>query len=65
MMDPATVQAAEVIAYAMIQAMGMQAENQQRAHRQEALAYLESDFATLAENMRGQFRNAIQRAKPT
>lgn len=65
MMDPATVQAAEAIAYAMIQAMGMQAENQQRIHRHEVLAYLESDFFTLAENMRGQFRDAIQWAKPT
>jgi hypothetical protein len=36
-------------ATAMIRAMGMQAENDQRKHRNEAMAYGEADFAKVIE----------------
>ena len=35
------------VACAMIEAMGMQAENQQRAHRGESIAYAEDHFNAL------------------
>lgn len=34
---------------ALIEAMGMQAENKQREHRGESMAYVEADFAKLLE----------------
>lgn len=37
------------IARAMIRAMGMQAENQQRAASEEAPAYVESDFLAVID----------------
>lgn len=37
------------VACAMIEAMGMQAENSQRDHRGESMAYVEADFIVLID----------------
>jgi hypothetical protein len=47
-----------VAAGALIEAMGMQAENLQRVHGDERLAYLEKDFCNLAER-RGLHHDAV------
>ena len=59
-MNTAIVQAFESIIYAQISAMGMVAENEYRARRNEAQAWDESAFATLAEKMRGEVRDRLQ-----
>jgi hypothetical protein len=43
---------------AMIEAMGMQAENQQRIHRGESVAYMEDSFNSLCEKY-GIHHNAV------
>ena len=43
---------------ATIEAMGMQAENMQRAHRGESIAYASSDFLSLIDKY-GIGRNAV------
>ena len=58
-MDRQTVTALENIAYALIEAMGMQAENIQREVRGEAMAFVEEDFARVAEDMRGMVRSIL------
>lgn len=45
-------------ATAMIRAMGMQAENDQRKHRNESMAYGEADFAKVIDE-EGTHWNAI------
>ena len=45
-------------ACAMAEIAGMQAENQQRAHRGEAVAYAEDAFSDIA-NKHGIYHNAV------
>ena len=56
--DQNTAYVLSQIACAVIEAMGMQAENQQRAHRGEAMAYRENDFNALIEKY-GIHHNAV------
>jgi hypothetical protein len=58
--SPETARAMEVLFYAQCQLAGMQAENQQRAHLGQSMAYTEDSFLVLAEQTRGLFRNALE-----
>ena len=59
-MDYQVVRSLEFIAYALIEAMGKQAENKIREHRGEAMAYDEDAFIALAENMRRMVLTVLQ-----
>lgn len=58
-MNDQTARIQEILFYAQCQLEGMKAENQQRLHRNEAVAYTEHDFLALAEGTRGNFIDAL------
>ena len=49
------------VACAMIRAMGMQAENEQRKHRGEAMAYTEADFVALIDSEAIGYNSVVMR----
>ena len=53
-MNHAAVKCFEVIVYAFIEALSMQAANEERGRKGEAQAYPEEAFIRVAEHMRGQ-----------
>jgi hypothetical protein len=57
--DAQTITALENIAYALIEAMGMQAENQVREQRGEAMAFPRDAFISVAEGMRDMVRSML------
>lgn len=59
-MNSAALAAFKCIVAAQIEAMGMQAENEQRKHKGEAMAYTMHDFARLENRMDAEFRTHIQ-----
>jgi hypothetical protein len=62
-MNAEAIQCLERIAYALITAMAMEAENKQREHQGNAMAYTESDFLNAAESMRGAVANLVSYVK--
>ena len=58
-MDRVGLATLEVIVHSMITAMGMQAENDIRKQRGEAMAYNDEAFLTIAEGMRGAVQSRI------